>query len=69
MLSSSSLSNIKFKAHRTIVLPVVSFGCETWSFTLREELRSGVFDNMVLRGIFEPKWDEVLVPVVAQSKA
>ena len=35
------------------------YGCETWSFTLREERRLRVFENRVLRRIFWPKWDEV----------
>jgi len=40
-------------------LPVVLYGCETWSFTLREESRLRVFENRVLRKIFGPKRDEV----------
>jgi len=40
-------------------LPVVLYGCETWSLTLREERRLRVFGNRVLRKIFEPKRDEV----------
>jgi hypothetical protein len=51
--------NIKIKIHRTIILPVVLFGCETWSLTLREERRLKEFENRVLRRIFEPKRDEV----------
>jgi len=35
------------------------YGCETWSLTLREERRLGMFQNMVLRRIFGPKRDEV----------
>ena len=59
-LSSSSLSKIlKFKIYRTIILPIVFYGCETWSLTLREELRLRVFENRVLRRIFGPKSDEV----------
>jgi hypothetical protein len=42
-----------------IILPVVLYGCETWSLTLREKHRLRVFENMVLRGIFGPKRDEV----------
>jgi hypothetical protein len=42
-----------------IILPVVLYGCETWSRTLREEHRLRVFENRVLRGIFGPKRDEV----------
>jgi hypothetical protein len=45
--------------HKTIILPVVLYGCETWSLTLREEYRLRVFDNRVLRRIFGPKRDEV----------
>jgi len=40
-------------------LPVVSYGCETWSLTLREESRLRVFEKRVLRRIFRPKTDEV----------
>jgi hypothetical protein len=40
-------------------LPVVLYGCETWSLTLREEHRLRVFENKVLRRIFGPKRDEV----------
>ena len=49
---------IKIKIHRTIILPVVLYGRETWSLTLREERGLRVFDNRVLR-IFGPKRDEV----------
>jgi hypothetical protein len=42
-----------------IILPVVLYGCETWSLTLREKPRLRVFDNRVLRRIFGPKRDEV----------
>ena len=45
--------------YRTIILPVVLYGCETWSPTLREERRLRVFENMVLRRIFGPRRDEV----------
>jgi hypothetical protein len=40
-------------------MPVVPYGCETWSVTLREKHRQGVFENRVLRRIFGPKRDEV----------
>jgi len=43
----------------TIILPVVLYGCETWSLTLREEKKLRVFENMVLRRIFGPRRDEV----------
>jgi hypothetical protein len=42
-----------------IILPVVLYGCETWSLTLREEHRLRVFENRVLRRILGPKRDEV----------
>jgi hypothetical protein len=51
--------NLKIKVYRNIILPVVSYGCETWSLTLREERRLRVFENMVLRRVFGPKRDEV----------
>jgi hypothetical protein len=59
-LSSRLLSkNLKIRIYKTIMLPVVRYGCETWSLTLREEHRLRVFENRVLRRIFGPKWDEV----------
>ena len=51
--------NLKIKIYRTIVLPVVLYGCETWSLTLREEHSLKVFENRVLRRIFGPKRDGV----------
>ena len=61
LLSSSLLSkNIKIKIYRTTILPVVLYGCETWSLTFREELRLRVFENRVLRRVFGPKMDEVV---------
>jgi hypothetical protein len=60
LLSSRLLSkNTKIKIYRNIILPVVLYGCETWSLTLREEPRLRVFKNRVLRRIFGPKRDEV----------
>jgi len=44
---------------QNIILPVVLYGCETWSLTLREERRLRVYENRVLRRIFGPKRDEV----------
>jgi len=59
-MSSSLLSkNVKIKAYRTIILPVVLYGCETRSFILREECRLRVSENRVLRKIFGPTIDEV----------
>jgi hypothetical protein len=51
--------NLKMRICKTIILRVVLCGCETWSLTLREEHRLGVFENRVLRRIFGPKRDEV----------
>jgi len=54
LLSSSLLSkNLKIKIHRTSNLPVVLYGCEIWLPTLREQRRLRVFENRVLRRIFE----------------
>ena len=47
------------KIHRTIILPVVLYGCETWSFTLREKRRLRVLEIRVLRNVFGPKRDEL----------
>ena len=62
LLSSSLLSKklkIKIYEYRTVILPVVLYGCETWSLTLREECRLRVFKNRVLKRVFGPKRDEV----------
>jgi hypothetical protein len=59
-LSSCLLSrNVKIKIYRTIILPVVLYGCETWFLTLREEHRLRVFENRVLRRLFGQKRDEI----------
>ena len=61
LLSSRLLSKyLKIKIHRTVILPIVLYGCETWSLTLREERKLRVFENMVLRRIFGPRRDEVM---------
>jgi len=58
LLSSRLLpKNFKIKIYITIILPVVLYGCETWSQTLREERKLRVFENMLLR-IFGPRRDE-----------
>jgi hypothetical protein len=60
LLSSHLLSrNVNVKIYKTIILPVVLYGCEILSLTLREEHRLRVFENRVLRTIFGPKRDEV----------
>jgi hypothetical protein len=48
------------KVYKTIILPVVLYGCETSSLTLREEHGMRVCENRVLRRIFGPKRDEVM---------
>ena len=61
-LSSRLLSkNLKIKIYRTVTLPVVLYGCETWSLTLREERKLRMFENRVLRRIFGPRKGEVTV--------
>jgi hypothetical protein len=51
--------NLKIKIYKIIILPVVLYGCETWSLTLREEQRLKVFENRVLGRIFRLKRDEI----------
>jgi hypothetical protein len=59
LLSPRLLSkNTKIRVYRTIILPVVLYGCETWSLTLREEHGLRVFENRVLRRIFGRKRDK-----------
>jgi hypothetical protein len=50
--------NTKIRVYRRIILPVILYGCETWSLTLRDEQRLRVFENRVLRRIFGCKRDE-----------
>jgi hypothetical protein len=56
---SSAVKILKIRVYKTIILPVVVYGCEAWSLTLREEHKLWVFENRVLRRIFGPKRDEV----------
>jgi hypothetical protein len=59
-MSSRPLSkNVKIKIYKTVILPVVLYEYETWSFTLREEHRLRVFENRVVRRIFGSKRDKV----------
>jgi hypothetical protein len=51
------LNNIKIKTYRTIILPVVFCGSETWSLAPKEDQRLRVFKNRVLRRLFGPKGD------------
>jgi hypothetical protein len=62
LVSSTLLhKNLKIKiyAYRTVILPVVLYGCENWSLALREDRRPRIFENRVLRRIFGSKKDEV----------
>jgi hypothetical protein len=56
---SSAVEKRNKLEYKIIILPVVLYGCETWSLTLREEQRLKAFENRVLRRIFGPKRDEV----------
>jgi hypothetical protein len=56
---SSAVKNVTIRIYKTIILPVVLYGCETWSLTLREEHRLRMFENRMLRRIFGPKRYEV----------
>jgi hypothetical protein len=61
LLSSTLLTyNKKIKVHRTKILPVILYGCETWSLTLMDERRLRASDNRVLRRIFGPNMEEVI---------
>jgi hypothetical protein len=60
LLCSRLLSkNVKVRIYKTIILPVVLYGCETWSLTVREKHKLSVFENRVLKRIFGPKRDRV----------
>jgi hypothetical protein len=60
LLSSRLLSkNLQIRIFKTIILPVVLYGCETWSVTLRGESRLRVFESRVLRKIFGQKRNKV----------
>ncbi|KAJ4442267.1 hypothetical protein ANN_12133 [Periplaneta americana] len=60
LLSSSLLfKNLKVRIYKTVILPVLLYGCETWTLNLREEHRLRVFENKVLRKMFGAKRDEV----------
>jgi hypothetical protein len=54
----SHIKNLKIKIYKTVILPVVLYGCETWSPTLGEEHKLRVFENTVLRRIYGPKREE-----------
>jgi hypothetical protein len=59
VLEVNVFKNLKIKIDRTITLPVVLYGCETWSLTLKEKRRLRVFEYRVLRRILGPKRDKV----------
>jgi hypothetical protein len=54
-----TIKKYEIKIYRTVILPVVSYGCKAWSVTLMEERGLRVFENRVLRKIFGPKRGEV----------
>jgi hypothetical protein len=54
----SHIKKLKINIYKTVILPVVLYGCETWSLTLRDEHRLRVFEKRVLRRIFGPKREE-----------
>jgi hypothetical protein len=53
-----NIKNLKIKIYKTVILPVVLYGCETWALTLGKEHRLKVFENRGLRKIFGPKREE-----------
>ena len=55
LITGVPIKKLKFKTNKTIILPVVLYGCETWSLTLREEERLSVLENKVLRKMFWTK--------------
>jgi hypothetical protein len=68
LFSSRLISrNLKIKIYKTVILPVVLYGCETWCLTLREEHRLRVFENRVLRRIFGTKRGEDIMEKTAQG--
>jgi hypothetical protein len=61
-LSSHLLSkNLKIRIYKSIILPIVLYGCDTLSLTLREEHRLRVLENRMLRRMFRPKKDQMAV--------
>jgi hypothetical protein len=52
------IKKLKIKVYKTVILPVVLYGCRTWSLTLREEHRLRVFEDRLLRRISGPKREE-----------
>jgi hypothetical protein len=61
LLFSRLLSrNVKVRIYKTIIFPVVLYGCETWSLTAREEHKLRMFENRMPKRIFGPKWGGVM---------
>jgi hypothetical protein len=58
LIRNNTYETQKIKIYKTIILPVVLYGCEAWSLTLKEEFRLRVFENKIRRRIFEPMRDE-----------
>ena len=54
-----AIQKLKIKVYENIILPVILYGCETWSLSSREELRLRLFEKRVVRRIFGHKRDEV----------
>jgi len=57
--STWSSKNMKISIYKTIILPIVMYGCEPWSLTLGDERNLRLYENRVLRKIYVPKRDEV----------
>jgi hypothetical protein len=57
---SSAFKVLKIRIYKTVILPVVLYGCKTWFLTLREEHGLKEFENRVLRRIFGPKRDQIM---------
>ena len=51
--------NIKIKIYQTTILRDVLYGCETWFLAMKEKHRLELFENRVLRKVFEPRRDVV----------
>jgi hypothetical protein len=58
-LLPTEVKKSRIRVYKTIILPLILHGCETWSLTLREEHIPTIFENAVLRRIFGPRRDEV----------
>jgi hypothetical protein len=56
---------LKIKIYNTVIVPVILYGCETWSLSLREEHSQRDYENVVLRRIFGPKKEEEIVEKIA----